>query len=70
MGGVKDHKANTSLTVLKIDGNKVGDSGAPAPAEAVKATDSRVGLRVRWRPRPCHERKSSGKLFAKTIIFS
>ena len=38
MGAVKDHKANTSLTKLWLGGNKVGDAGATALAEAVKAT--------------------------------
>ena len=38
MGGVNDHKANTFLTKLNLDGNKVGDSGATALAQAVKAT--------------------------------
>ena len=37
MGAVKDHKANTSLTTLWL-GNKVGDAGATAQAQAVKAT--------------------------------
>ena len=38
MGAVKDQKANTTLTVLKMGGNKVGDAGATALAEALKAT--------------------------------
>ena len=38
MGAVKDHKGNTSLTVLNLYGNNVGDAGAAALAQAVKAT--------------------------------
>ena len=36
--GVQDHKANTSLTELNLRNNKVGDVGATALAEVVKAT--------------------------------
>ena len=38
VAGVQDHKANTSLTELNLWNNKVGDAGATALAEAVKAT--------------------------------
>ena len=38
MGSVKDHKANTSLTALNLQWNKVGDAGATALAEALRAT--------------------------------
>ena len=38
MGAVKDHKGNTSLTELNLRGNNVGDAGAAALAQAVKAT--------------------------------
>ena len=38
MGAVKDHKANTSLTLLSLEDNNVGDAGATALAQAVKAT--------------------------------
>ena len=38
LAGVKDHKGNTSLTKLDLRRNKVGDAGATALAEAVKAT--------------------------------
>ena len=38
MGAVTDQKANTSLTALHLDGNRVGDAGATALAEALKAT--------------------------------
>ena len=38
IGAVKDHKANTSLNKLALDGNIVGDAGAAALAQAVKAT--------------------------------
>ena len=37
IGAVKDHKANTSLTVLLLDRNKVGDAGAAALADALQA---------------------------------
>ena len=38
MGAVTDHKANTSLTKLWLNYDEVGDAGATALAEAVKAT--------------------------------
>ena len=38
MGAVTDHKGNTSLTKLDLMNNKVGDAGATALAQAVKAT--------------------------------
>ena len=38
MGSVKDHKANTSLTALWLNCNKVGDAGASALADALRAT--------------------------------
>ena len=38
MGAVKDQKANTSLTALHLNGNRVGDAGATALAKALKAT--------------------------------
>ena len=37
MVSVKDHKANTSLTALNLQFNKVGDNGATALADALKA---------------------------------
>ena len=36
--GVQDHKANTSLTELNLWSNEVGDVGATALAETLKAT--------------------------------
>ena len=38
MGAVKDHKGNTSLIELNLDGNYVGDAGAAALAKALQAT--------------------------------
>ena len=38
MGSVNDHKANTSLTALWLDSNEVGDAGAAALADALRAT--------------------------------
>ena len=38
MGAVKDHKANSSLTALNLDGNSVGDAGATALAVALQVT--------------------------------
>ena len=38
MGAVKDQKANTTLTKLFLNGNRVGDAGAAALADALKAT--------------------------------
>ena len=38
MGAVKDQKANTTLTKLNLFKNRVGDAGAAALAEALKAT--------------------------------
>ena len=38
MGDVKDQKANTSLTELWLNGNRVGDAGASALADALRAT--------------------------------
>ena len=40
VAGVQDHEANTSLTLLSLEDNIVGDAGATALAEAVKATAS------------------------------
>ena len=37
MGSVKDHKANATLTKLSLFKNRVGDAGATALAEALKA---------------------------------
>ena len=37
MGAVKDHKGNTSLTELNLDGNEVGNAGAAALADALQA---------------------------------
>ena len=36
-GAVKDHTANTSLTVLWLERNEVGDAGAAALADALQA---------------------------------
>ena len=36
MGGVKDHKANTSLTILTLWSNSVRDASAVALADAVQ----------------------------------
>ena len=38
MGVVTDQKANTSLTKLDLEYNKVGDAGAAALADALQAT--------------------------------
>ena len=38
MDAVKDHKANTSLTKLKLDSDKVGVVGVAALANALQAT--------------------------------
>ena len=38
VAAVNDHKANTTLTGLRLDNNKVADAGATALAEALKAT--------------------------------
>ena len=38
ISAVKDHKANTSLTVLDLVKNNVGDAGAAALADALQAT--------------------------------
>ena len=38
MGAVTDHKANATLTELNLYDNRVGDAGATALAEALKAT--------------------------------
>ena len=38
VAGVQDHKANTSLTLLSLGYDEVGDAGATALAEAVKVT--------------------------------
>ena len=38
MGAVKVQKKNTTLTELNLAGNRVGDAGATALAEALKPT--------------------------------
>ena len=38
MGAVKDQKANATLTALILNDNRVGDGGAAALADALKAT--------------------------------
>ena len=38
VAAVNDHKANTTLTYLRLDNNKVADAGAAALAEALTAT--------------------------------
>ena len=38
VAAVNDHKANTTLTGLRLDNNEVADAGATALAEALKAT--------------------------------
>ena len=38
MGAVTDQKANATLTVLYLSFNRVGDAGASALADALKAT--------------------------------
>ena len=38
MGAVTDHKANATLTELNLYDNRVGDAGATALAEALRAT--------------------------------
>ena len=45
VASVKDHKGNAFLTKLDLSKNKVGDAGATALAEAVKAT---VLMCVQW----------------------
>ena len=56
MGAVKDQKANTSLTALYLTGNRVGDVGASALADALKAavlTCKKCVFRARVR---CHRK--------------
>ena len=56
MGAVTDHKANTSLNALHLDVNRVGDAGATALAEALKAavlTCKKCVFRARVR---CHRK--------------
>ena len=38
VAAVNDHKANTTLTLLSLNNNKVADAGATALAEALEAT--------------------------------
>ena len=56
MGAVKDQKANTSLTALFMNDNRVGDVGASALADALKAavlTCKKCVFRARVR---CHRK--------------
>ena len=56
MGAVTDQKANTSLTALNLQWNNVGDAGATALADALKAavlTCKKCVFRARVR---CHRK--------------
>ena len=58
MGAVTDHKANGTLTKLDLCKNRVGDAGAAALAEALKATvlmckKCVFGVRVRCHRKCC-----------------
>ena len=44
VASVKHCKANTTLAILRLDNNRVGNEGAAALAEAVKATVLMCGL--------------------------
>ena len=54
-GAEKDHKGNTSLTELWLDGNKVGGAGAAALAKALQAMVM-----------TCRKCVCSGRVFAVT----
>ena len=70
MGAVKDHQANTSLTKLFLDGNKVGDAGAAALADALQATVLTCGQELFQSCVSCYHRcrftKSSEELASST----
>ena len=70
MGAVTDHKANTSLTALFMNDNRVGDAGASALADALKATVlmcKKCVFRVRVRcHRKCCFMESSEELASST----
>ena len=70
MGAVENQKANTSLTALHLSGNRVGDAGATALAEALKATVltcEKCVFRVRVRcHRKCCFMESSEELASST----
>ena len=56
MGSVTDHKANATLTKLNLYDNRVGDAGASALADALKAavlTCKKCVFRARVR---CHRK--------------
>ena len=70
MGSVNDHEANGTLTKLDLYKNRVGDAGAAALAEALKATVlmcKKCVFRARVR---CHRRccfmESSEELASST----
>ena len=46
---VQSSKANSALTVLNLSINEVGDAGAVALAEALKAMVATCSHEVRWR---------------------
>ena len=70
MGAVTDDKANTSLTALFMNDNRVGDAGASALADALKATVlmcKKCVFRVRVRcHRKCCFMESSEELASST----
>ena len=70
MGAVTDHKANASLTALNLQWNKVGDAGATALAEALKATVLMCKKCVFRASVPCHRKccftESSEELASST----
>ena len=56
VAAVNDHKANTTLTYLRLDNNKVADAGATALAEALKATVWTFGQWLFWAWPDCYHR--------------
>ena len=48
VASVNDHKANTTLTYLRLNDNKVADAGAFALAEALTATVCRFISSCSW----------------------
>ena len=48
VAAVNDHKANSTLTFLRLDSNKVADAGAAALAEALTATVCRFISSCSW----------------------
>ena len=72
MGAVKDHKGNTSLTVLWLERNKVGGAGAAALAKALQATVLTCKKCVFRASVCCHSKchfaKSSEELVSSTCL--